>query len=178
MIAAKKTGFKSTDAIYAPVVCLGGKAWWQNHEETQLIPFPQEVAMELRHELGLYLPPPEKVREDVDIDTEIYARFLSMQEAFLKLDDNKDGFITEDELVTRCLEWNIPTSEARRIISEADRDRKGYLDFDEFAKRFGGLWNNGSRGPLRSLAPAPHQTRPRQPKTSDGRPFTSPPAAR
>jgi len=171
MKAAKKSGFASTDNIFAPVVCLGDKAWWENFEEgQQLVPFPVEVAMELRHELGLYIGAPEKVREDVDIDTEIFERYLSMQEAFLKLDDNRDGFITEDELVARCNQWNIPTSEARRIISEADRDNKGCLDFDEFAKRFGGMWNNGNRGPLRGGGPAPHQSRPCQP-----RPNTSPP---
>lgn len=180
MAPAKKTGLASTDALYAPVVCLGDKAWWKKDDEgAQLVPFPVEVAMELRRELGLCLPTPEKVREDVDIDTEIYARFTSMQEAFLKMDDNQDGFITEEEVMARCRQWNIPTSEAQRIISEADRDGKGYLDFDEFAKRFGGLWNSGSRGPLRSLAPAPNHMRPKQPKNlSPARPGTSPAVVR
>jgi len=91
---------------------------------------------------------------------EIYERFLTMQDAFLKLDDNQDGFITEEEIAAKCQLWNIPASEAGRIIAEADKDGKGFLTFDEFAKRFGGIWNRGSRGPLRSLAPAPNQPRP------------------
>eukprot|EP00931_Biecheleriopsis_adriatica_P085484 TRINITY_DN599_c0_g1_i1.p1 TRINITY_DN599_c0_g1~~TRINITY_DN599_c0_g1_i1.p1 ORF type:complete len:750 (-),score=180.41 TRINITY_DN599_c0_g1_i1:65-2266(-) len=153
--------------VYAPVVCLDGKAWWQNHEEAQMIPFPQAVAMELRHLLGLNEPKPEKVRMDVDIDQEIFARFLSMQDAFLKIDDDRDGFISEEELMLKCKEWNIPTSEAARVIAEADRDNKGCLDFDEFAKRFSSIFNRGALGPLKTIARMPHQPRPK----------TSPPAA-
>jgi Ca2+-binding EF-hand superfamily protein len=161
MEAARKSGFDNSSALYAPVVCLADKAWWKNHEENyELIPFPQATAMELRRELGMNLPTPEKVREDIDIDMEIYQRFLTMQDAFLKLDDNQDGFITEEEIAAKCQLWNIPVSEAGRIIAEADKDGKGFLTFDEFAKRFGGIWNRGSRGPLRSLAPAPNQPRP------------------
>jgi len=148
-------------AIYAPVVTLGGKAWWQKMDDTQLIPFPQAVAMDLRHELGLNKPKPDKVRVGVDIDSEIYERYLTMQEAFLKLDDDKDGFVTEEELKRKCLEWNIPVSEARRAIVEGDRDGNGCLDFDEFAKRFNSVFSRSSRGALRSLAPAPNQFRPR-----------------
>lgn len=164
--ACKKSGIDMNGAIYAPVVCLGNKAWVKDTEETQLVPFEVEVAMELRRELGLYKPPPEKVREDIDIDTEIFQRYTTMQEAFLKLDDNQDGFITADEIKVRCKQWNIPTSEAERTIQEADKDGKGFIDFDEFAKRFGSLWSNGNRGPLRSLAPAPNHQRPRQPRAS------------
>merc|ERR1719428_1909384 len=145
MKAVNKSGFDHSSALRAPIVCLGNKAWWENFDETQLIPFPQAVAMDLRHELGLNMPTPDKVREDIDIDTEIYERFTTMQEAFLKLDDNQDGFITEEELAIKCLHWNIPTREAKRIILEADKDGKGCIDFDEFAKRFGGLWNSRTR---------------------------------
>lgn len=148
--------------VHAPVVCLGDKAWWNNYDETQVVPFPQAVAMDLRHLLGLNKPKPEPVRVDVDIDQEIFQRFLSMQDAFLKLDDDKNGFITEDELLARCKEWNIPTSEAARVIAEADRDNKGCLDFDEFAKRFGGMFNRGCLGPLRTISNAPGQSNPRK----------------
>lgn len=148
--------------VHAPVICLGDQAWWNHYEETQVVPFPQAVAMDLRHLLGLNKPVPEKVRVDVDIDQEIFARFLSMQDAFLKLDDDKNGFITEDELIARCKEWNIPVSEAARVIAEADRDNKGCLDFDEFAKRFSGLFNRGALGPLRTISNAPNQPNPRK----------------
>jgi len=153
MSAATKSGFDPSSAIRAPVVCLGDKAWWDDYDENQLIPFPQAVAMDLRRELGLNMPTPAKVREDVDIDTEIYERFLTMQDAFLKLDDNFDGFITEDELVTKCLQWNIPTVEAKRIILEADKDGKGCINFDEFAKRFDKL-PGFKTGPTPSLVPS------------------------
>eukprot|EP00930_Biecheleria_cincta_P106347 TRINITY_DN9977_c0_g2_i1.p1 TRINITY_DN9977_c0_g2~~TRINITY_DN9977_c0_g2_i1.p1 ORF type:complete len:706 (-),score=128.36 TRINITY_DN9977_c0_g2_i1:61-2178(-) len=148
--------------VHAPVVCLGNKAWWNHYEETQVVPFPQAVAMDLRHLLGLNKPAPERVRVDVDIDQEIFARFLSMQEAFLKIDDDRNGLITEDELIAKCREWHIPTSEAARVISEADRDDKGCLDFDEFAKRFSSLFNRGSLGPLRTISNAPNQPNPRK----------------
>lgn len=148
--------------VHAPVVCFDDKAWWNHYEETQVVPFPQAVAMDLRHLLGMNKPAPDRVRVDVDIDQEIFARFLSMQEAFLKLDDDKNGLITEDELIARCKEWHIPTSEAARVIAEADTDNKGCLDFDEFAKRFSGLFNRGSLGPLRTISNAPNQPNPRK----------------
>eukprot|EP00929_Paragymnodinium_shiwhaense_P119679 TRINITY_DN91566_c0_g1_i1.p1 TRINITY_DN91566_c0_g1~~TRINITY_DN91566_c0_g1_i1.p1 ORF type:complete len:713 (-),score=117.58 TRINITY_DN91566_c0_g1_i1:79-2217(-) len=170
MKALQKHEDYNGSSVYAPVVCLGGKVWWRKDEDYEMIPFPTGVAMDLRRELGLHIPKKEPVREDVDIDTEIYQRFLSMQDAFLKLDDNRDGFVTEDELIVRCREWNIPTSEASRIIAEADKDAKGAIDFNEFAKRFDSLFNRACRGPLRGLSPMPHQ--PNKP-----RPKTSPPAA-
>merc|ERR1711920_702627 len=101
-------------------------------------------------------------RVDADIDTEIHERFSSMQDAFLKLDSDKNGFVCKTELKDRCAEWNIPTSEAQRVINEADKDANGALDFDEFAKRFGGARNWGSRGVLKGHAPAPHRQRCRE----------------
>jgi Ca2+-binding EF-hand superfamily protein len=145
-------------SVYAPVVCLGNKAWWYDSDATHVVPFPQEVAAELRRALGISTQmAPVKVRVDADIDSEIYERFLSMQDAFLKLDVDKNGVITEQELKDRCLEWNIPTSEAQRIIYEVGRDACGALDFDMFAKRFGGARHWGSRGVHRGQALAPHR---------------------
>merc|ERR1711981_1521455 len=76
----------------------------------------------------------------------------------LKLDADKDGFVSQSELRDRCIEWHIPTSEAQRVIDEADRDAVGALDFDMFAKRFGGTHNWGSRGVHKGQALAPHRT--------------------
>lgn len=100
--------------------------------------FPETVAMELRHLIGRLDGPTVSVpvRTDADIDTEIAERFLSMQQAFLKMDANQDGRISKKELLTKCREWNIPTSEAERVVHEADLDMNGTLDFNEFAKRF------------------------------------------
>merc|ERR1712100_820018 len=61
-----------------------------------------------------------------------------MQQAFLKCDANQDGRISKKELMVKCREWNIPTSEAERVLKEADMDRDGTLDFNEFAQRFNG----------------------------------------
>merc|ERR1712070_1322662 len=35
-----------------------------------------------------------------------------------------------------CLEWNIPLSEATRVMNSVDVENKGFIDFDEFAQRF------------------------------------------
>merc|ERR1712224_27063 len=100
--------------------------------------FPETVAMELRHLIGCLDGPTVSVpvRMDADIDTEIAERFLSMQQAFLKMDANQDGRISKKELLAKCREWNIPTQEAERILGEADVDLDGTLDFKEFASRF------------------------------------------
>jgi len=127
----------------APVVVRGLKAWWDDGNASQgdgmfAFGFPETVAMELRHLIGCLDGPTVSVpvRMDADIDTEIAERFLSMQQAFLKMDANQDGRISKKELLTKCREWNIPTSEAERVVQEADLDMNGTLDFNEFAKRF------------------------------------------
>merc|ERR1711971_235517 len=76
------------------------------------------------------------VREGADIETEIYERFENMQQAFLKIDTNQDGCVSKSELLQKCLNWNIPISEAERAIAEADLNSDGTLSFNEFAKRF------------------------------------------
>merc|ERR1719359_1904836 len=103
--------------------------------------------MELRHLIGCLDGPTVSVpvRMDADIDTEIAERFLSMQQAFLKMDANQDGRISKKELLTKCREWNIPTSEAERVVQEADLDMNGTLDFNEFAKRFNTLQGGAVR---------------------------------
>merc|ERR1719482_1025039 len=35
-----------------------------------------------------------------------------------------------------CRNWNVPLSEAERVMNCTDLDQKGYIDFDEFARRF------------------------------------------
>ena len=45
-------------------------------------------------------------------------RFTSMQEAFLKLDEDRDGKITIRELLSKCRAWNIADSEAQRVLAE------------------------------------------------------------
>merc|ERR1712194_428201 len=66
----------------------------------------------------------------------IAERFSSMQQAFLKVDEDRDGFITIRELLQKCKEWNIPASEAQRALGEADTDLDGTISFAEFAVRF------------------------------------------
>merc|ERR1712187_1019267 len=118
----------SGGSLKPPIVCLGSKAWWEDSnakgadDEMFALPFSASVAMELRHELGALDSGPIPVREGADIDTEIAERFLSMQDAFLKLDENRDGRITKKELIDKCRQWNIPTSEAERVIGESDID--------------------------------------------------------
>jgi len=137
-----ESGFRGGQ-VKPPVICLGQKAWWNDGSADDdamfSIPWPATVAMEIRQRLGALggapsVPAP--VRLDADIETELYERFTSMQQAFLSIDDNQDGKITESELLRKCRNWNIPLTEAERAIAEADSDRNGVLDFNEFAKRF------------------------------------------
>merc|ERR1719478_2133810 len=78
--------------------------------------------------------------EDADALTamgiEVKERFRDMRTAFLKMDLNHDGRISKKELLDLCRQWNIPTSEAQRVIRAADLDNNGTLDFNEFAQRF------------------------------------------
>eukprot|EP00929_Paragymnodinium_shiwhaense_P074838 TRINITY_DN38294_c0_g1_i1.p1 TRINITY_DN38294_c0_g1~~TRINITY_DN38294_c0_g1_i1.p1 ORF type:complete len:438 (-),score=112.38 TRINITY_DN38294_c0_g1_i1:401-1714(-) len=58
-----------------------------------------------------------------------------MHDAFLSIDQERRGRISREQLVLACERWNIPTSEAERLLAAADLDGDGMLDFDEFAKR-------------------------------------------
>lgn len=172
--ALYNSGCSSAEAAKPPVVCRGVRAWWDEpgakgaEGDMFAFSFSATPAMELRQTLGSggmqHIEAP--VRLDADIDTEIQERFLSMQQAFLKVDGNSDGRITKKELMAKCKEWNIPTSEAERVLTEADIDLDGSLSFDEFAKRFssnfssplGGTARKGSipkggKKPLNSTAP-------------------------
>lgn len=152
----------------APIICYGMKAWWDNFDLRPGggmfdIPFESTVAMELRSVLGIKAQPVDTsktmpIRTDADIDTEIAERYTTMQQAFLSVDYDQDGLITVSELRAKCKEWNIPLTEAQRAIDEADTNKDGCLDFDEFAKRFNSYFvnraNNG-RGAYRGAAQAP-----------------------
>eukprot|EP00927_Polykrikos_kofoidii_P032318 TRINITY_DN27574_c0_g1_i1.p1 TRINITY_DN27574_c0_g1~~TRINITY_DN27574_c0_g1_i1.p1 ORF type:complete len:600 (-),score=116.41 TRINITY_DN27574_c0_g1_i1:59-1858(-) len=77
--------------------------------------------------------------------TEIHERFSSMRDAFLKCDTNRDGRVTKRELSEMCRNWNIPMSEAQRVISAADEDASGTLDFNEFCRRFDPFYGRDMR---------------------------------
>lgn len=153
--------------LSSPIVVLGMKAWWDDggasdpNDMFGSMPFSTTVASELRQMMGAGLAAfnePVPIRTDADIDTEIAERFSSMQQAFLKLDENRDGKISQKELIQKCKEWNIFSTEAQRAIEEADLDDNHSLDFNEFARRFNGNFNmsgSSSRGVLKGSAPAP-----------------------
>jgi len=70
------------------------------------------------------------------IDTEITERFRTMQQAFLKIDANRDGHISKQELLEKCREWNIPEAEAALVLAQADINGDHELDFNEFTENF------------------------------------------
>eukprot|EP00928_Gymnodinium_smaydae_P036558 TRINITY_DN25534_c0_g1_i1.p1 TRINITY_DN25534_c0_g1~~TRINITY_DN25534_c0_g1_i1.p1 ORF type:complete len:544 (+),score=75.43 TRINITY_DN25534_c0_g1_i1:61-1692(+) len=132
-----------------PIVCLGTKVWWddpaaQSDDSCIVIPFASATAMELRRAVrteDALAHAPAPVRADADFETEVEERFRTMQQAFLNIDEDSDGRITLRELLAKCKTWNIPASEATRILGEADQDLDQTLSFDEFAKRFGAAYN-------------------------------------
>jgi len=139
MSALQASGFPANSKVRSPIVVVNGKvAFWDEPDASIAVHFPGMVLNGLRR-LGLV-----KVGDvanvplkDVTIDVEIAERFHNMQDAFLAMDDDRDGVVSKDELLLMCREWNIPQSEAERIIKEADFDASGRLDFREFSRRFG-----------------------------------------
>jgi len=133
----KASGFSGGKAP-PPVVCYRGQAWWDEPDGAVAVHFPSMLVNEMRKlGMGPVQDDVPAVTRDVSMDTEIGERFQSMQEAFLKVDANRDGRITKAELRKMCQNWNIPTSEAERIMGEADIiNVNGTLDFNEFVKRF------------------------------------------
>jgi len=138
MSAMKASGYDGKSKVTPPVVVVRGKhAFWDEPDQAIKVHFPTMLINELRR-LGLIkVDEVEAAPRDVTIDVEIAERFHNMQQAFLKVDDNRDGRVSKDELRSMCKKWNIPQSEAERVIREADFDSNSTLDFREFARRFG-----------------------------------------
>jgi len=139
--ALTASGFPPNGKVEPPVVCHRNlEAWWDEPDAAIAVHFPSMVKMQVA-KLGL-VPGARGQEErtlerDVSIDVEIAERFRSMQDAFLKVDANRDGRVSKDELRRMCKQWNIPMTEAERVLDEADFDDNGCLDFREFARRFG-----------------------------------------
>lgn len=57
------------------------------------------------------------------------------REAFKLFDSNNDGFITVEEMkeLMKKLGRNMSDGEARAVMSLADRDNNGLIDFEEFS---------------------------------------------
>lgn len=140
MQALQASGFPPGGRIDPPIVVVNGqKAFWDEPDQEIAVHFPSMLINELRKlgivaEQQVWAP---YLLKDVTMDVEIQERFFNMQEAFLAMDYNQNGKISKKELIRKCEEWNIPRSEADRVIGEADWDKDGCIDFREFARRFG-----------------------------------------
>jgi len=140
MQALQASGFPPGGRIDPPIVVVNGqKAFWEEHNEDIAVHFPSQLINELRKlgivkEQEVWAP---YLLKDVTMDVEIKERFWNMQEAFLAMDYNQNGKVSKKELIMKCEEWNIPRSEADRVIGEADWDKDGCIDFREFCRRFG-----------------------------------------
>jgi len=134
-----ESGCSSKGNVRPPVVCFGPQAWWDEPDADVATYFPGMVVNSLRKAgFGPKVAAAVVPVKDVTMDTEIAERFSSMQEAFLKVDDNKDGRVSVKELKEMCRKWNIPEREAERVLGEGDMNQNGTLDFREFARRFSG----------------------------------------
>ena len=63
----------------------------------------------------------------------LHAKFATMQEAFLEVDDDRNGKISPAELRRMMRLFNLETSKLGDLIAEMDKDESGDLDFAEFA---------------------------------------------
>lgn len=140
MQALQASGFSPGGRIDPPIVIVNGqKAFWDEPDQEIAVHFPSMLINELRklgivQEQQVWAP---YLLKDVTMDVEIKERFWNMQEAFLAMDYNQNGKVSKKELIMKCEEWNIPRSEADRVIGEADWDKDGCIDFREFCRRFG-----------------------------------------
>jgi len=140
MQALQASGLSPSGRIDPPIVVVNGnKVFWDEPQEGIAVHFPSQLINELRklgfvQEQQVWAP---YLLKDVTMDVEIKERFYNMQEAFLAMDYNQNGKVSKKELIMKCEEWNIPRSEADRVIGEADWDKDGCIDFREFCRRFG-----------------------------------------
>ena len=72
------------------------------------------------------------------IPAEIVERFRVMTntKAFREMDANNDGVITRQELRDACARWHLPAEAVERVLSFADADHDGNIDFGEFVAMF------------------------------------------
>ena len=63
-------------------------------------------------------------------------RVMTNTKAFRELDANNDGVVTRQELRDACRRWQMPAEAVERVISFADSDHDGNIDFSEFVAMF------------------------------------------
>lgn len=93
-----------------------------NHDS--VIDFEEFVSAMVRHMPLEDEKPDQAVYEDEDDDAELFACF----------DKNRDGRISQTELeqVMLVLGENLTPEEIKDMMIEADLNRDGYIDFEEF----------------------------------------------
>ena len=79
------------------------------------------------------------VSSEMRINLAIRQRFKSLQQAFRRMDDDRDGFLSAQEFVAgveRRLKVKVAPKLLEEIIRRADTDRDGRLSYQEFLVHF------------------------------------------
>ena len=69
--------------------------------------------------------------------TRVDASVRALRAAFDKIDKNRDGFISEDELRAAAPLLDIDVEDVKKMMKAADANKDGKVDFDEFRKMLG-----------------------------------------
>jgi len=79
---------------------------------------------------------PEVLRDATNqLSNRIHDKFKQLKDAFRSFDENKDGKLSKQELMTavRCFNLPIPREHVMQIAQLCDADADGQIDYNEFA---------------------------------------------
>lgn len=70
-----------------------------------------------------------------DLADRIHTKFKNLKDAFRSFDENKDGKLSQQELLTavRCFNLPIPKEHVLQLAKRCDVDSNGLIDYNEFA---------------------------------------------
>jgi len=79
---------------------------------------------------------PEALKDHtIDLSNRIHSKFRRLKDAFRSFDENKDGRLSKQELLSavRCFNLPIPEEHVRQIAELCDANADGEIDYVEFA---------------------------------------------
>lgn len=72
---------------------------------------------------------------EASISDHIYVKYKLLRDAFRSFDEDKDGLLTHEELLTavNCFNLGIPRAHVLQICQRCDRNGDGLINYEEFA---------------------------------------------